>query len=380
MIERDEIDEQLLRYLLKESTPEERRAVEEWVERDEKNAAYFKRFQRLHLWIEWGMRAEMVKTSFEELRRRLTRRRRMWTWTGVAAAAILLLSVGGWLSQEREPERRPVAQLPVIEPGRPRAVLHLSSGEKVVMDTLARELTEQDGTAIRVSEDGNVAYEAQAESRDTGRVMNRIEVPRGGEFSLELADGSQVWLNAESELRYPARFSGDKRAVYLKGEAYFSVATDSTRPFVVEVEGMSVRVYGTEFNVSTQQEGRVETVLVRGAVGMRHGEEEMRLEPNQLGVFVKADGSMRSQEVDVLPYVAWRTGDFVFKDETLESIMDKLARWYDLEVFFQNGDLRDVRLSGNLKRYKDVRELFRSFEKISEARFSVNGKTVVIGK
>lgn len=89
---------------------------------------------------------------------------------------------------------------------------------------------------------------------------------------------------------------------------------------------------------------------------------------------------MRSQEVDVLPYVAWRTGDFVFKDETLESIMDKLARWYDLEVFFQNGDLCDVRLSGNLKRYKDVRELFRSFEKISEARFSVSGKTVVIGK
>lgn len=382
MTERDKIDERLLRYLLREATPEERGEVEEWVARDEENAAYFKRFQRLHLRVEWGLRAGMVKATFGELRRRLTKRRRMWAWTGVAAAVVVLFSVGGWLMWEREAIREPLAQEQeaVIKPGRPQAVLHLSSGETVVMDTLARELTEQDGTAIRVSEDGNVAYEAQAESRDTGRVMNRIEVPRGGEFSLELADGSQVWLNAESELRYPARFSGDKRAVYLKGEAYFSVATDSTRPFVVEVEGMSVRVYGTEFNVSTQQEGRVETVLVRGAVGMRHGEEEMRLEPNQLGVFVKADGSMRSQEVDVLPYVAWRTGDFVFKDETLESIMDKLARWYDLEVFFQNGDLRDVRLSGNLKRYKDVRELFRSFEKISEARFSVNGKTVVIGK
>lgn len=382
MTERDKIDERLLRYLLREATPEERGEVEEWVARDEENAAYFKRFQRLHLRVEWGLRAGMVKATFGELRRRLTKHRRMWAWTGVAAAVVVLFSVGGWLMWEREAIREPLAQEQeaVIKPGRPQAVLHLSSGETVVMDTLARELTEQDGTAIRVSEDGNVAYEAQAESRDTGRVMNRIEVPRGGEFSLELADGSQVWLNAESELRYPARFSGDKRAVYLKGEAYFSVATDSTRPFVVEVEGMSVRVYGTEFNVSTQQEGRVETVLVRGAVGMRHGEEEMRLEPNQLGVFVKADGSMRSQEVDVLPYVAWRTGDFVFKDETLESIMDKLARWYDLEVFFQNGDLRDVRLSGNLKRYKDVRELFRSFEKISEARFSVNGKTVVIGK
>ena len=190
----------------------------------------------------------------------------------------------------------------------------------------------------------------------------------------------EVWLNADSELRYPARFTGADRRVWLSGEAYFSVRTDSARPFVVEAEDVRVRVYGTEFNVSTQETGRVETVLVSGSVGMGHGGEEVALRPSEKGTFARESGEMTVEEVDVLPYVAWRTGDFVFKDESLERIMDKLARWYDLEVFFQNADLREVRLSGNLKRFKDVRELFRSFEKISEARFTVNGKTVVIGK
>lgn len=378
MTGRNEIDDRLVRYLLGEMSPEERREVEAWVGESKENAVYFKRVQQLHLRILWGVRGKLVKGTFGVLRRRLTKKRRMWEWTAAAVVVVLLLGVGSLLTWEREDVT--VAQEESIVPGRPRAVLHLSSGESVVMDTLSRELTEQDGTAIRVSEDGNVAYKAQSGGQKQKGVMNRIEVPRGGEFSLVLADGSQVWLNAESELRYLAHFSGDRRTVYLKGEAYFSVATDSARPFVVVTEEVKVQVYGTEFYVSTQQEGLVETVLVNGAVSMRHGDEEMMLEPNQLGIYVKADGTMFSERVDVLPYVAWRTGDFVFKNESLGSIMEKLARWYDLEVFYQNGDLREVRLSGNLKRYKDVRELFRSFEKISEARFSVNGRTVVIGK
>ena len=380
MTGQNEIDERLLRYLLGEMTREERREVEEWAARSEENAAYFRRFQRLHLRVSWGMRSELVTTSFGALRRRLTRGRRMWTRAGVAAAVALLLGVGGLLVWEREALPEPSAREVAIVPGRARAVLHLSSGETVAMDTLARELTERDGTAIRVDEDGRVAYEAAGGGETERAPMNRIEVPRGGEFHVTLADGSEVWLNADSELRYPARFTGADRRVWLKGEAYFSVRTDSARPFVVEAEDVRVRVYGTEFNVSTQETGRVETVLVSGSVGMGHGGEEVALRPSEKGTFARESGEMTVEEVDVLPYVAWRTGDFVFKDESLERIMDKLARWYDLEVFFQNADLREVRLSGNLKRFKDVRELFRSFEKISEARFTVNGKTVVIGK
>ena len=297
MTGQNEIDERLLRYLLGEMTREERREVEEWVARSEENAAYFRRFQRLHLRVSWGMRSELVTTSFGALRRRLTRGRRMWTRAGVAAAVALLLGVGGLLVWEREALPEPSVREVAIVPGRARAVLHLSSGETVAMDTLARELTERDGTAIRVDEDGRVAYEAAGGGETERAPMNRIEVPRGGEFHVTLADGSEVWLNADSELRYPARFTGADRRVWLKGEAYFSVRTDSARPFVVEAEDVRVRVYGTEFNVSTQETGRVETVLVSGSVGMGHGGEEVALRPGEKGTFARESGEMTVEEV-----------------------------------------------------------------------------------
>jgi len=211
-------------------------------------------------------------------------------------------------------------------------------------------------------------------------VMNRVEVPRGGEFSLKLEDGTQVWLNAESELRYPVHFTGKKRVVYLKGEAYFDVAKNPDAAFLVMVDDVVVKVYGTEFNVNAYEPDRIETVLTRGAVSMKHGERELMLSPNQKGAYFKTDGSMRVEHVDVLPYIAWKNGDFIFKDESLESIMNKLARWYNLDVFYQNESLKWIRLSGNLKRYKDVRDLFYSFEKISEARIKVNGNAVVVSK
>ena len=272
-----------------------------------------------------------------------------------------------------------LAETVAIQPGRSMAVLHLSSGETVVMDSVKRELTERDGTSIMVSSDGQVAYEVEGNVNDV-EVMNRIEVPRGGEFHVTLVDGSEVWLNADSELRYPVRFSGDSRTVYLRGEAYFSVKKDETRAFVVRVADVDVKVYGTGFCVNTHGDGKVETVLVSGSVGMKNGADEVVLRPGEKGTFVEAGVGIRVETVDVLPYVAWRTGDFIFKNESLEHIMDKLARWYDLEVFYQNDAMRDVHLSGNLKRDKDVRELFRSFEKISTARFSVTGRTVVVSE
>ena len=210
--------------------------------------------------------------------------------------------------------------------------------------------------------------------------MNRVEVPRGGEFSLVLEDGTQVWLNAESELRYPIHFMGKERVVYLKGEAYFNVVKNSDAAFLVQVDEFTVKVYGTEFNVNAYEADRVETVLTQGSVSMRCGDEEVMLKPNQKGAYFKSDGAMRVEDVNVLSYVAWKNGDFIFKDESLESIMNKLARWYDLDVFYQNKELKEIRLSGNLKRYKDVQDLFNAFEKISEARIKVDGRTVVVSK
>ena len=382
MVEQNEIDDKLLLYLLGEADDAERRDVEEWLKAEECNRAYFREFQRVHLQLQWGMYAREVQPNFGSFRKRLQKRPSMRIWYSVAAVLVLALSVGGALLWY--PGEKPVqmTQVQSIQPGKPQAVLVLSSGEKVEMGEIARQLEEQDGTSVRVSESGSVSYQSTQEKegteKDAEEMMNRLLVPRGGEFNLTLSDGTRVWLNAETELLYPVRFNGKQRVVYLKGEAYFDVAKNQEFPFIVRVEDVSVKVYGTEFNVNTYE--GVETVLVTGAVGMKQGGKEVLLKPNQKGIFDKSKDGIRVEDVDVLPYVAWKDGDFIFRNESLGSIMDKLSRWYGLEVFYQNGKLCDVHLSGNLKRYKDVQELFRSFEKISDARFKVKGNTVFISK
>ena len=365
MIEQNEIDEKLLAYLLDELDDVGREEVKAWLEESERNKEYFREFQRVHLEFQWGVYAREVKSDFNVLRKKLRRRSSLQVWYGVAAAVVILLSVGGmllWNSGEIEEKPVQVAKKVTIQPGKSQAILVLSSGEEVAMGNVSRQLEEKDGTSVVVSETGRISYQSAEGkggiTKDTARVMNRLVIPRGGEFNLTLSDGTRVWLNAETELRYPVQFNGKERVVYLKGEAYFEVSKNKEKPFLVQVDDMSVKVYGTEFNVNTYN--KIETVLVTGSVGMNQG------------------GKITVEDVDVLAYVSWKNGDFIFRNESLNSIMDKLSRWYGLEVLYQDARLQNVRLSGNLKRYKDVRELFVSFEKISDARFKVQGNKVIV--
>ena len=383
MIEQNEIDEKLLAYLLDELDDVGREEVKAWLEESERNKEYFREFQRVHLEFQWGVDAREVKSDFNVLRKKLRRRSSLQVWYGVAAAVVILLSVGGmllWNSGEIEEKPVQVAEKVTIQPGKSQAILVLSSGEEVAMGNVSRQLEEKDGTSVVVSETGRISYQSAEGkggiTKDTARVMNRLVIPRGGEFNLTLSDGTRVWLNAETELRYPVQFNGKERVVYLKGEAYFEVSKNKEKPFLVQVDDMSVKVYGTAFNVNTYN--KIETVLVTGSVSMNQGGKEVLLKPNQKGVFDQVSGKITVEDVDVLAYVSWKNGDFIFRNESLNSIMDKLSRWYGLEVLYQDAGLQDVRLSGNLKRYKDVRELFVSFEKISDARFKVQGNKVIV--
>lgn len=383
MIEQNEIDEKLLAYLLDELDDVGREEVKAWLEESEGNKEYFREFQRVYLEFQWGVYAREVKSDFNLLRKKLRKRSSLQVWYGVAAAVVILLSVGGillWNSGEIEEKPVQVAKKVTIQPGKSQAILVLSSGEEVAMGNVSRQLEEKDGTSVVVSETGRISYQSAegkgGTTKDTARVMNRLVIPRGGEFNLTLSDGTRVWLNAETELRYPVQFNGKERVVYLKGEAYFEVSKNKEKPFLVQVDDMSVKVYGTAFNVNTYN--KIETVLVTGSVSMNQGGKEVLLKPNQKGVFDQVSGKITVADVDVLAYVSWKNGDFIFRNESLNSIMDKLSRWYGLEVLYQDAGLQEVRLSGNLKRYKDVRELFVSFEKISDARFKVQGNKVIV--
>ena len=186
-------------------------------------------------------------------------------------------------------------------------------------------------------------------------------------------------MNSESELVYPILFVGDKRIVKLRGEAYFKVRADAERPFIVDVDGVEVRAVGTEFCVNTRKENKVESVLVEGKVNVRKGDDGVMLQPNQLAVYDVRTNRIEVKNVDVRKYIDWKNGDFVFSGDRLEEVMDKLSLWYDCKVFYQNADLKDVRLSGDMKRYGEVEEFLHFLEISTGARFEVQGKTIIVG-
>ena len=357
---------------------EEVAELEKWLEADEKNKLYFDTFKEDFLAMRWGLRARLISGSFERLQKTIQRNNRFRRLRYIAAAIFLLLAVGGggWLFYRpvSAPVPLAVTHSPIL-PGKPQAVLVLSSGEQILLDSLHREVKEQQGITIQVAEGGVLNYQSTGETPETGHLLNQVIIPRGGEYKLQLADGTKVWLNAATEFRYPVVFTGKQREVYLKGEAYFEVEKDSLHPFIVVADDVRVKVYGTSFNVNNYTE-EVQTVLVEGAVGMQQQGQEVRLKPGQKG---ECKGrNINVSEVDPYAYIAWKEGNFIFENEPLAEVMDKLARWYDVEVFYTREASRKIRLSGDMKRYKDIQSLLYYFEQISEVRFEVKGRTIVV--
>lgn len=189
-----------------------------------------------------------------------------------------------------------------------------------------------------------------------------------------------MWLNAASELEYPVEFAADMREVKLQGEAYFEVATDADHPFLVRVGHYCLQVYGTKFNLNTYEPNRIEVALVEGSIGFQANEDvpEVRLIPNQVGIADPTSGRTQIYDTDISPHIAWKNNDMVFVNERLESIMQKVERWYDVEVVFGKAELKELRFYGDVKRYADIRELLAYLEQTSRAQFKIEGRMVVI--
>ena len=207
---------------------------------------------------------------------------------------------------------------------------------------------------------------------------NILRVPRGGEYSVVLGDGTSVCLNSESELRYPVQFDRRERRVFLRGEGYFEVAKDPEHPFVVEVEDAKIEVLGTIFNVSGYaEEERVVTTLVEGVVRLSSDNESVLLEPNEQGVLDK-DGHLSKVEVNVFPYVAWQKGLFVFRQQSLERVMQVVSRWYDVKVVFKDEETKRISFTGNMRRYGNFEQVVRMLEMTGGLNFNIEGRTIYI--
>ncbi len=319
---------------------------------------------------------QIMESRWRTVKSHTIRKTVRWiTWSKYAAVILLFVSMGiFWFVNEEEQEVENVA-VTKIEHGSMKAQLVLANGRRVdLVPETNLQLEEEGGTRI-LTLDNMVKYSGMDSlvGQSTEVKYNTLIVPRGGEFSLELADGTRVWLNTESKLRYPVAFTGDERRVEMDGEVYFEVAKNREKPFVVTVNGVDIRVLGTSFNVSAYQEDVV-TTLVTGKVQLKKGDEQVVLLPNQQAIW--SDDKFKVKQVDARNCVLWKEGIFYFEDVDLEMILDDMARWYNVNIFYVNPTLKKMKFSVEIKRYEDINEILRRIEQTKRVKFEIKDRTI----
>lgn len=296
--------------------------------------------------------------------------------------AFVLVGVTWWIAKENSGNVSKLSVNKALVPGISKAYILFSEGQRMDLTTTERDTTiEEKGMRVSVASCGKVSYVPVDSSSVLGEkiVYNTIVVPRGGEYKLELADGTLVWLNSDSELRYPVRFVGDWRDVQLKGEGFFKVNKNPEKPFRVMVGNMVVKVLGTSFNVNAyKDQDNILTTLVSGKVDIQDvsGKSLIVMEPNQQVDF--QHGKVSVKEVDAAKCVAWIDGKFYFNDMTLENIMSQLQRWYDIEVFFTDEGLKSYPFTGVVRRDLAAGQIFEIIEKTTQVKFNIKDKCVTI--
>lgn len=315
-------------------------------------------------------------------------------WWRYAAAAVLfiLFSVGAYfIFFNHKVEQDMATTRPVekrfnndVAPGTEKAVLTLADGTTIVLDSLSNGAIAQQGNTVIMKEDGLLAYNAANKNLPTAILYNTITVPRGGEYkSLVLADGTKVWLNALSSMRFPTAFTGKYRIVEVTGEAYFEVAQNATKPFKVKTNGMQVEVLGTHFNVNAyEDEAAIKTTLVEGVVKVVNNGKASFLKPGQQAILSLRIGQDEKREVkivdveDIEEVIAWKKGLFRFQKADIKTIMRQVSRWYDVEVKYEK--VVTETFSGTIPRNVTVSKLFTMLELTGHIHFKIEGKKIAI--
>lgn len=373
----------IAKYVTSDISEEERDELFEWAARAQANQDLLDRLadpdnlekeMRIRKAVGTHRPLADMKARIERSKQGIRRReRRSITAVIVSAAAVVLLFFGIHLFWEGksspDEENSLLSRSTVVSHGTTKAILTLDNGKTVSLGS---------GPIT------NIAAITGAEEdivEDENRMMN-LTTPHGGEFKVTLEDGTEVWLNAQSQLRYPETFDGNERRVQLEGEAYFKVAKNTEKPFIVESAGQMVRVMGTEFNINAYEEdASVYTTLVNGSIALKplNGNGgELVLTPGHQAVFDKDDAHANVHTVDTSVVTSWRTGSFVFENQTLEQIMVILSRWYDFDYEFQDTQLKTIVFMGSVPRYGEFSEVLKILEISGNIKFKLSGKHLVI--
>lgn len=311
---------------------------------------------------------------------------RKWWRRYSVAAAILLLIVGiatvVWLTSRTADDKPALAGTKYNSealPGSDKAILQLEDGRSIVLDTASGVLAQQGNTRVRKNEQGAITYDAGGTGKESAITYNKIITPRGGQYQVTLPDGSKVWLNASSSLRFPVAFNGSERVVELTGEAWFDVAQQPSKPFKVQVAGISqpmqVDVLGTSFNIQAYPEEPVHAAtLINGKVKVVSGNEQTTLQPAQQARVAGNDLSVVNADLEEV--LAWKNGIFYLQDANIQTIMRQISRWYDVEVVYE-GNVQQ-QFVGKIPRSMNLSDVLKVLESTGWVHFRFEGKTVTV--
>lgn len=316
--------------------------------------------------------------------------RRKWQIPVAAAAAVLvLLSIGIYVMVTSKPAKKEIAKIaaPVpgmkteITPGGNKALLVLADGSTIILDSTANgTISEQGNIKVQKLSNGLLAYTVNGKliSEKDEAFFNTISTPRGGQYQVTLSDGTKVWLNAASSIRFPVVFIGKERRVEITGEAYFEVAKNKAMPFKVKANSSEIEVLGTHFNVNSyDDEASMRTTLLEGSVKVSAGNQQSKfLKPGQQAGISKEGRIDVMSGVDTEEAVAWKNGLFIFNSTDVKSIMRQISRWYDVDVEYR-GNI-NLHFTGQLTRNADVAEVFEKIALTDEVHFKIDGKKIIV--
>ena len=374
----------IARYLSDEIGEEEQAELTRWRDESPENERLFQEICK-----EENIKQNMQKRQtfhtedgWEGVQRKIQRHRfrhRILNICKYAAIFIFPVAIATVAIYKSGNEPQPLSQVEEqIVPGGKKAVLILDNGEAIdLKSTSGVELKEKDGTVIQV--DSTVLNYQQAPARTSEKLAyNKVNVPRGGEYQLTLSDGSKVQLNSMSSIRFPVQFAQDCRLVELEGEAYFEVSKTG-QPFIVQTKGMKIEVLGTTFNISAYANEEYQTTLVSGSVKVQTENGSNRiLKPSEQACITPGSNQINVRNVDTAFYTSWIHGKINFKDQRLDDIMKTLARWYDMDVVYENEATKELRFGCYVNRYNEITPLVKLLEQTGRVTVTVEGKTIKI--
>ena len=313
-------------------------------------------------------------------------RSKRWMWAAASIALLVstvsiyyLLNKGVTSKTITSTERPSSKYKNDVQPGSNGAILKLADGSTIVLDSVSNGTLSKQGNILVIKNGGSLNYIQGNGNATSNEGFNIIETPKGKQFEIALEDGTKVWLNAASSIRFPVIFDSKERRVEITGEAYFEVTQNANKPFRVAVNGTTVEVLGTHFNINSyNDEASLNTTLLEGSVKVMRGSNTIMLSPGQQAQVNKNGAIAKLQHVNTVQVVAWKNNSFSFNNTDLKQLMRQLARWYDVDIEYKNDNSEPVKFNGDISRTVTLSNVLKMLELTGEVSFGIEGKKIIV--